>query len=68
MISSLAVLIHLKMHLLCTLSCACVTVRQLLGLPYMNVEIAVNGPDKKLAGIYGVFTMSEIVVCVIEST
>lgn len=32
----------------------------------MNVEIAVNGPVKKWAGIYGVFTMSEIVVCAIE--
>ena len=42
------------------------TVKLLLGLPYMNVEIAVNGPVKKWAGIYSVFTMSEIVVCAIE--
>lgn len=44
------------------------TVRQLLGLPYMNVEIAVNGPVKKLADIYRVFPVSAVVVCVMEST
>lgn len=66
--SSLALFVHLKMHLPRTLSHACVAVRHLLGLSYSECRSSSEWTSQETGKLSMGCIVSEDVVCVVKSS